>query len=376
MRHSHRAGRGREADESGSCPGATADVRQPMLRTLAIGAAGGAVFSYVDLPLAWMLGAMVATTATSLRGVALTVDKRLRTVMIVILGVMVGSSFTPQVVDSAGDWWPTLGGLAAYLATVLALLYFYFTRVLKLDPVTAYFSATPGGLTEMVIVGAAHGGDDRTIALMHACRVLLVVLVIPIWFRISTGVVADPAIGAPSLGLIAFDDGVVLLACGVIGVLAGRVVRLPGYVLVGPMLASAAVHASGISSSAPPYQLVAAAQVVMGSAIGARFTGVAVDRMLRALGASVVSTAVMLAVALAFVQILSRSTGTGWAAMVLAYAPGGLPEMTLIALTLGVETAFVATHHVVRIGLIVIGAPLVFALVRRFDATASPRSSD
>ena len=39
--------------------------------------------------------------------------------------------------------------------------------------------------------------------------------------------------------------------------------------------------------------------------------------------------------------------------------------MSLIALSLGIETAFVATHHVIRIGLIVVVAPLVFTRIRR-----------
>ena len=49
----------------------------------------------------------------------------------------------------------------------------------------------------------------------------------------------------------------------------------------------------------------------------------------------------------------------------MGYAPGGLAEMSLIALSLGIETAFVATHHVIRIGLIVVVAPLVFTRIRR-----------
>ena len=352
-----------------------------MLKTLGIGALGGAVFAYFGLPLAWVLGAMVATTVASLYGLNLTVSPWFRAVMFVILGVMVGASFTPQVVGSALHWWPTLAGLAVYIVMVMALLYFYYTRYLKLDPVTAYFSASPGGLTEMVLTGAALGGDDRTIALMHACRILLVVLIIPFWFRISTGVSSDASLAAPSVTLIALEDVVTLLAledvvtllaCAVIGVLAGRVLRLPAYMLLGPMITSSALHASGFTESVPPHQLVAAAQVVIGSAIGARFTGIALDRVVRTLAVSAVSTAVMLVIALVFVQLLSSWTGTGWAALVLAYAPGGLAEMTLIALALGLETAFVVTHQVVRIGLIVLGAPLVFRLL----GVAGPPAED
>ena len=46
------------------------------------------------------------------------------------------------------------------------------------------------------------------------------------------------------------------------------------------------------------------------------------------------------------------------AALVLAFAPGGLAEMSLIALALGVDPAFVSSHHVVRIFLVVVLAPL------------------
>ena len=45
--------------------------------------------------------------------------------------------------------------------------------------------------------------------------------------------------------------------------------------------------------------------------------------------------------------------------------PGGLAETSLIALSLGIETAFVATHHVIRIGFIVVVAPLVFKRFRQ-----------
>ena len=103
------------------------------------------------------------------------------------------------------------------------------------------------------------------------------------------------------------------------------------------------------------------AQVVVGSAIGARFTGVPIRRVLGLMAAAVVSTVVMLAATVAFALVLAPATGIDWRSIVLAYAPGGLAEMSLIALSLGIETAFVATHHVIRIGLIVVGAPLVFA---------------
>ena len=336
-------------------------------RTLLIGTVGGAIFAWMNLPLAWMLGAMVATTATSLGGAKLYVPGPMRSVMVAIIGVLLGASFTPEIIDKAREWPLTIACLLLHLGLLVSVLFVYFHRVVGLDPPTAYFSATPGGLSEMVITGAAMGADDRTIALVHTARVLLVVLAIPLWFRDMTGVTTAPSAMGPSIGAIEAIDVAVLAACAIAGVVAGRLIRLPAYRLSGPMFASAFVHVTGINEAAPPWELVAAAQVVVGSAIGARFTGVSISRVLGLTTAAVVSTVLMLAATIAFALVLAPITGIDWRPIVLAYAPGGLAEMSLVALSLGIETAFVATHHVVRIGLIVVVAPLVYRRVRSTD---------
>ena len=347
------------ADASGPGP-----LAARLGRTLVIGTAGGALFAWLNLPLAWMLGAMVATTVASLGGAKLYVPGPARSIMIAVIGVLLGESFTPEVLDRAREWPLTIGCLMLHLGLLVAVLFLYFHRIVGFDVPTAYFSAAPGGLSEMVITGAAMGADDRTIALVHASRVLLVVLTIPLWYRYMTGVTPTPSSIGPSIGAIGLTDLAVLAACAVAGVAVGRLIRLPAYRLSGPLLASALVHATGLSSSAPPWEVVAVAQVVVGSAVGARFTGVPVRRVFGVMVAALVSAVVMLASTVAFALVLAPATGIDWRSIVLAYAPGGLAEMSLIALSLGIETAFVATHHVIRIVLIVVGAPFVFARLR------------
>jgi membrane AbrB-like protein len=335
-----------------------------LLKTLAIGAVGGAIFFYFRMPLAWMMGAMVICTIASISGVKLQVPQKLRSVMVSVLGVMLGSTFTPDLVEKAAQWPITILSLALYIVVLTGLLFLYFTRVLKYDPVTAYFSATPGGLNEMVIAGSALGGDERTIALVHGSRILLVVMVIPFWFRYTEGERAITTAVGPSIVSTSLVDIGVLIACAVAGVILGKLIRLPAYRIVGPMLVSGAVHVLGFTTSAPPWEIVAIAQVVVGSSVGARFSGVPVERVLKTIGASVGATTVMLITTVVFAFMLSPLTGIPAPPIVLAFSPGGLAEMSLIALSLGVETAFVATHHVARLAMIVIAAPLVFKLLR------------
>ena len=332
--------------------------------TLAAGTAGGALFAWLNLPLPWMLGAMVATTVASLGGAPVYVPGPLRSIMLAIIGVMIGASFTPEIVEQARAWPLTIGCLVLYLGLLMGVLFIYFRRVVGLDAPTAYFSAAPGGLSEMVLTGAAMGGDDRTIALIHATRILLVVLLIPFWFRFMTGMTTEPTAIGPSIGTSELPDLAVLAACAFAGVVAGRLVRMPAYQFAGPMLASAVVHVVGLNTSTPPWEVVAVAQIAIGSAIGARFAGVPIRRVFGLMAASLVSTSVMLGAAVTFAVVLAGATGLDWRSILLVYAPGGTAEMSLIALSLGIDIAFVATHHVVRISFIVIVAPLLFAWFR------------
>ncbi len=62
---------------------------------------------------------------------------------------------------------------------------------------------------------------------------------------------------------------------------------------------------------------------------------------------------------------LAQVSGLPAVPLTLAFSPGGLAEMSLIAIAIGADAAFVATHHVVRIFMIVVIAPLAFKLMRR-----------
>jgi hypothetical protein len=331
-------------------------------RALAFGAVGGAVFAWFNLPLAWMIGAMCATTAAALGGVDVKMPQPLRQLMIAVLGVMLGSAFRPEIVEQAAQWGVSLALLAVYVAVVASLSALYFRLVMGYDATTAYFSAIPGGLNEMIIVGTAMGGDDRSIALTHASRILLVVMIIPFWFRIVEGYEPSPGAGGTAFAAIPAFDLMVLTLCGVVGFPLARVLRLPAAALVGPMLASAAAHLAGITTLRPPSELIVVAQVVIGAGIGCRFAGVALARVLRAIVAAIGSTVIMLGAGVGFAIALNAMLGLPVEALVLAFAPGGLAEMTLIALALGVDPAFVSTHHVVRIFLVVVLAPLAFRL--------------
>ena len=78
-------------------------------------------------------------------------------------------------------------------------------------------------------------------------------------------------------------------------------------------------------------------------------------------------TVVLLACTLVFAELIHLATGLPYIALVLALAPGGIAEMGLVALAMGSDPLFVATHHVVRLGVVVLVAPMVFKIWRRWS---------
>ena len=333
--------------------------------SLGIGAIGGILFDWLAMPLAWMIGAMVFVTIAALCGAPMRGSSKLRNVMVPVLGVMLGSSFTPETLNQVARWIPSIFTMLGFVTVVIACVATYLYKAMGFGPVSAYFAATPGGLATMAIIGSSLGGDERRIALTHSIRILLTVLVIPFYFKFFEGYVPG---GLQSLGSfvdIKIRDGLLLAAC-TLGFPLFKLLKLPSAQILGPMSLSAVAHITGLTDARPPVELVNLAQLVIGTGIGARFAGVDVKRLFGVMLAASVSAGFMMALAAAVGWVLSEATGLPFHAIWLAFAPGGLAEMTLISLTMGIDVAFVSTHHVIRVAFMVIAAPAVFYFLQKY----------
>ena len=337
-----------------------ADIGKFSLAIL-IGTLGGAIYSYLDLPLPWMMGAMFATGFSTISGVKLKMDSRLRTLMILILGVLLGGAFSPEILDRIPRWPITLLSLVIYVmvATFATFLYYHF--IAKFDKRTAFFAAVPGGLNEMIILGASQGADERKISVAHSTRIFFVVMILPFFFRIfgdlGTTVRTFSIDGSSTIG---FFDISILAGCAVLGFYFAKLAKIPAPHLTGPMTLSAAVHLLGLTSASPPEIVIAIAQIVLGSAVGIRFSGLTYRDLGHIVRVGGIATSILLTVTMVFGFFLALVAGFPISSLILAFSPGGLTEMSLIALTLNIDTAFVATHHIARIAIVVIVIPIIF----------------
>ena len=331
--------------------------------TLLVGAMGGALAWAASLPLGFLLGSMLVTAAWAISGRRLlgrvvTLPPRFRFSFVPVIGVAIGGAFTPQVAGQMLGWGPSLAALCVFVPLAHALGFVIYRR-LGIGRREALYGAVPGGLIESVTLAEAAGADVPVVTVLQFLRLIGTILAVPFLFWGITGHAVGSASGAvlPGGALTLADAGLLVVAA-VVGAAVARALRFPGWIIVGPLIASAAMHAAGWVQGVPPGWLVAVTQVVLGTGLGARFAGVQRAVLLRAGRAAVANGVAALVLAFAFAEGLHWAVGEPVAAVFLAFAPGGLAEMSLIALSLQMSIIFVTAHHVVRIVLAVVLAQL------------------
>ena len=333
---------------------------------LFLGVISGFIFNWTALPLPWMLGAMFANIIAAVVRLPVAGPTRLRPLVAIVIGVMLGSSFTPALFDQITLWAPSLVFMVFYLFVAAIVVVPYYRRVAGFDLPTAYFAGMPGGLMEMMIIGKDMGADERSIILAHTSRIVLVVTLIAVWFRLVQDIdLSDRSQFGIPFSEIPAHELVILAMVGAVGYFVGRFLRLPAPMLLGPILVSAAVHALGVVHNPPPRELVIIAQIFLGTIVGCRFIGAEPKVILRAIWLGLGATTLMLALTFSFAMALHQMFGQPLEQLVLAYSPGGLAEMSLVALAMNADIAYVASHHLIRISCVMMLAPILFRLFSR-----------
>ena len=332
--------------------------------TLVIGSVGAALYARTPLPLPWFLGAMLACLAALAVRVPIDASESLTVLMRIVLGLAIGSAFSPDMVDRAGQMAVSLAFVFPFILLLGFIGYGYFRFFQGFDRITAFLSAMPGGLQSTVAIAEDCGADLRKLSIIHSTRILVVVLVIPVWIQFS-GSAEFPATvpAAASLAAVNLKEALILVISGAFGYWAAKRLGISGAAIIGPMLANGAVHIAGIAEARVPVELVNLAQLVIGSQIACKFAGVTMRELVSTVSIAIGYSLILLAGAGVFTFLVVSATGIDVYAVALAFAPGGQPEMNLVALVLNLDPAYVALHHLLRVMVIVFGAQFVIAWI-------------
>ena len=332
--------------------------------TLALGLLGAAAFWAAGLPLPALFGPMLACLMAALMGVRLRGFGPVSVAARAVVGVAIGAAVTPALVATLPQMAVSVALVPLYIAAIAAIGVPFFRRVCGFDPVTAFYAAMPGGAADMTLFGQEAGANVRQLSLVHVTRQLVIVVLAPLLLVHVYGVSLTAPMGDPARDLPLWELGL-MAAVALIGWLGGARIGLFGAAILGPLILAAALSLSGVLTHRPPREALLAAQFLIGIGIGVSYVGVTL-RELRDTVAGGAAFVLILAVLAAIVT--EFVTLTGLAPPVegfLAFTPGGQTEMTMLAIVTGADLGFVVAHHLARILIVILGAPLLFRLMRR-----------
>lgn len=328
------------------------------LLALAACVAAGAVAALVRMPVPWLLGPLLAMALLAGLGAELDAPPGGRQAGQVVIGLAIGLYFAPQVVLHIAGYLPLMvaAGAGSILLGILAGP--VFARGADVDRRTAFFCTVPGGLAEMSNLADRHGAAIPPVVLAQSIRVATVVVVVPfamtLWGASGVDAYVPPTVGVHALGLGAMLGIAAAAAFG-----ASRL-RVTNPWLLGPMAVGIAFAVTASIPSEIPRPVSNAAQVLMGCALGARFRRDFLLRAHRVALAALGTTVALIAASAGLGALIAWVTELRLPTMLLAIAPGGLPELSVTAKVLQLGVPIVAAFHVVRILMILLLSGYVF----------------
>jgi membrane AbrB-like protein len=322
--------------------------------TLAVGALGGSLFGGLGLPAGWLTGSMAAVAIAAVAGAKVEIPVGLRNVAFVVTGSFLGSSVSPELVSELPRWPISLGVLVVNLVILQWAAQTFLHRVCKWDRQTAFFAAIPGLTSYVIALALPTRADTARIAVSQTIRLSLLMLFLPKAVEMIGGAPSDVAVPAVSLAGIA-----VTLAGGTLGGVVFSFVGIPAAPLLGALLVSSILHGTGLVGGgvAPPRKV--AAEIVRGGRGGSRVARLTVKMRWGMSAAALGAFGVSMSIAIFGAMIAAWLTDQPVSQMILAFAPGGIDVMTIMAFALNLDAAFVAAHQLARFLMITVYAPLL-----------------
>jgi uncharacterized protein len=341
-----------------------------VIRALAIGAIGGGLAFMIGVPAPWLAGSLVATIIAVYSNQKLELPEAVRTLAFILLGIQTGTAVNADTLYRAAQWPLSIVCMSITVVIIIWACMLYYKRLRKWDAATAYFASLPGALSMVVLVASSSRADMRQVVISQCVRLFLLIAALPVVI-VFISPDSDVASAAPVAASV-FEIIVLVVASAVAGLLFERL-RVPAGLILGSALASAALGLGGVIHGGAPGSILIPANVILGVMIGLRFNGISLPELRTVLGDGFAGFAIAMVIAVAGALFTSIVAGLPFALTLLAFAPGGLEAMTIMAFALNLDPAYVAAHQIARyIGLVLLMPAVTGLVLHRHVAAAQP----
>lgn len=318
------------------------------LTQILIACFGGLVFHWLGVPAAWLSGAAVAATLWGLTRWAVPMPRALADAAMLISGAAMGAAVTPDAIAAMGRYPSSLVLLVIGIVAISYASSLWLTRISGWRRLDALLASAPGALSTVIAVAIDRKADVASIAIAQNLRLFVLIALLPS-IVVLTGGGSSPT-GLIGAGLpVESPGGMAFTLLGGLGLgLVLKTLKVAAPMLLGATVVSSVSHGTGVATGVIPPVIATGGLVLIGLFIAERFRTIQRAALRKALIAALGSFAIGMIVATIFAALAAWLAGVSFANSLIAFAPGGLEAMTVLALILGLDPLYVGIHHLVR----------------------------
>lgn len=328
------------------------------LYTFLIGAIGGVIAYYLSLPIPWMLGSLISVAATQYLNIELAPPhKSFSRWVRVVIGVTIGASVAESLNELSASIFSTIIIALSYVVIITVFGYWFFKRIKGFQRVDSFMSSLPGGLSFLIVLAGDLGDRFPKIALIHSVRIVTIVFSFSILAMFMGADDVNHIKGNPIAFDWHFDLLKIVLLVFVSGFLADLLKLAGGHVIIGLLLSAIAYQFNLIQVDIPEL-VITISMIFLGGLLGYELAKTNAKENFTLIRASLIFTFVALILAVLIALVSSEILNESYLLYLLALAPGGIAEISLITLALGLDAGFVAIVHAFRFIFILTVGPI------------------
>jgi len=322
------------------------------------------IAEYFKVPLAWMLGPMLTISIATLGGLKLKMPKLALSIILIVLGLYIGNYIDEKLLYQTHKWIGTSAIMFIYIMVCIIFVSKYLEKFAKYEKKTSYFSAAPGGLGPLVMLAEHEKSDISQVATSHLIRLIVIITVFPFvvdQFAKET-VLADEDFNFLNQNHYHL---IYLISFSLILIFLFDRLKVPAPLLSGTLVASGILQISNLAYYQLPSQSIDFGLLILGASVGCRFAGKTLHEVYSNTKHSVVATLLLVLFSVIAAIAASFIIDKNFFSLLLAYCPGGIYEVAVIAIAFDLDPEFVSFHHIIRLLMILFTVPIIVKVVKK-----------
>ena len=319
------------------------------------------IADYFNIPLAWMLGPMIAISIAALLGIKVMMPKITLSVVLIILGLYIGNYIDQNLINQMIEWiWTTII-MFFYILISIFIVSKYLQKFSNYNLKTSIFSAAPGALGPLMILAEYEKSDLSQIATSHLIRLIIIITVFPF---VIVNFANTGAIDLESFNYLEQNhfNLLILFLSSIILILIFDKIKIPAALLSGTLIASGILQITEIASYKMPEFSINFCLLILGASVGCRFAEKTIKEVINNTFHSFVATILLVLLGLLAAYCATFFVDNNFLTLILSFCPGGIYEVAVIAIAFELEPDFVAFHHIIRLLFILFMVPVILKI--------------